>query len=295
MSETAFKIQYRDEFISGFEQGQSLIRNHTTTEAVINGNQATFLVADSGNAEPVTRGVNGLIQARGDNLNQPVATLIEWHDLVRKTRFNIFASQGNQRAIMQKTSMGVINRKIDQDILTELNTGSQYAGNTAAAATLTLVMRAKTILGNAEVPWDSNICGIISPAMEAYLMTGSTTQESFASRDYVGNMPMSGADLAWRDKPREFYWMGVFWLVHPRLPGSEGAGADGTEERCFMFHKSAIGHAYNSDNIQALTGYKEEQDYSWARTSIFMGSAVLQDTGIVIMKHDGSAFTATGG
>ncbi len=70
---------------------------------MIKGNQATFLVADSGNAQATTRGVNGLIPARNDNLNQPVATLAEWHDLVRKTSFNVFASQGDQRAIMQQT------------------------------------------------------------------------------------------------------------------------------------------------------------------------------------------------
>jgi len=124
MAETAFQIQYRQEFIDGFEQLESLLRSYVTTEAVIKGNQATFLVADSGGATAKTRGVNGLITARGDNLTQPVATLVEWHDLVRKTDFNIFASQGNQRAIMQKTCMGVINRKIDQDIITELNTAT---------------------------------------------------------------------------------------------------------------------------------------------------------------------------
>ena len=63
------------------------------------------------------RGVNGLIPARADELEQLTATLVEWHDLVRKTNFNVFASQGNQREIMQKTTMGVINRKIDQDVI----------------------------------------------------------------------------------------------------------------------------------------------------------------------------------
>jgi len=290
MAETAYKIQYRDEFIAGFEQRQSLLRMHTTTEAVINGNTATFLVADSGNATPVTRGINGLIQARGDNLTQPVATLVEWHDLVRKTRFNIFASQGNQREIMQQTSMSVINRKIDQDILTELATATNYAGLTAVTANLNLVMRGKTILQNNEVPWDSNLCALISPGFEAYLMQIT----EFSNREYVGVKPFDNADPAWRDKPLEFFWLGMFWIVHPRLAGSVGAGGAGTSESCFMFHKSAIGHAYNSDNIQALSGYDEEQDYSWARTSIFMGSALLQDSGVVIIRHNSEAFAATG-
>jgi len=289
MAETAYKIQYRDEFIAGFEQNQSLLRSHVTTESMMSGNQATFLVADSDNAEPVTRGVNGLIQARGDNLTQPIATLVEWHDLVRKTKFNIFASQGNQRAIMQKTSMGVINRKMDQDVITELSTATLYAGTTAVTASLNLAMRAKTILGNGEVPWDSNICALVTPAFEAYLM-GVT---EFSNSRYVGKMPMDGADLAWRDRPTEFYWLGMMWCVHPRLPGSAGVGAAGTDERCFFFHKNAIGHAYNSDGLEAVVGYDEEQNYSYARTSIFMGSKLLQNSGVVQVRHDGSAFNAT--
>jgi len=288
-SETAFKTQYRDEFIAGFEQHESLLRGTVTTESVINGNTATFLVADSGNAEPVTRGVNGMIQARGDNMKQPVATLVEWHDLVRKTRFNIFASQGNQRAIMQKTSMSVVNRKIDQDIISALDGATQFGGVAAATGSKDAATKCKAILQNGEVPWDSNICALVTPSFESYLYNDA----SFGNRDYGNQLPDQGADLAWKDKPRSYFWLGMEWIVHPRLPGSVGAGGDASVEICYFFHKAAIGHAYNSDNIQALTGYDEEQDYSWARTSIFMGGVLLQNQGVVKFRHVGTAHKAT--
>lgn len=280
MAETAFQVQYRQEFIAGFEQHQSLLRDSVTTEATIKGNQATFLVADSGGATAVTRGVNALIPARADNLTQTTATLVEWHDLVRKTNFNIFASQGNQRAIMQQTSMSVINRKIDSDILTILATGTITTGS-AATASLALIMKAKTKLGNAGVPWDSNLWAVISPAFDAYL---SQTKE-FASREYVNRLPTEGADLAWRDKPLVYYWMGVNWIVHPNVSGVGTAS-----ESCFMYHKSAVGHAVNSAGIDSVVGYDEEQAYSYARTSMDLGSALLQNTGVVEMVHDGSAY-----
>ena len=132
MSETAFQTMYRQEFVAAFEQQVSLLRDCTTTEAQIKGNTAVFLVAGSGGATAVTRGVNGLIPARNDDLDQFSCVLGEWHDLVRKTKFNIFASQGNQREIMQKTTMGVINRKIDEQIITELNTGTVSVGAASA-------------------------------------------------------------------------------------------------------------------------------------------------------------------
>lgn len=281
MAETAFQIQYRDEFIAGFEQRQSLLRDSVTTEAVIKGNQATFLVADSGGAEAVTRGVNGMIPARADNLNQPVATLAEWHDLVRKTNFNVFASQGNQRAIMQQTTMGVINRKIDSDILTSLAEGSINTGS-AVTASVALVMKAKTKLGNAGVPWDSNLWAVISPAFEGYLMQ---TKE-FASREYTNKLPTDNADPAWRDRAMSYFWLGVNWIVHPNVVGVGTAA-----ESCFMYHKSAIGHAIDTAGLDSPVGYDEEQAYSWARCTAHMGSKMLQNTGIVEMIHDGSALS----
>jgi hypothetical protein len=282
MADTAFQIQYRQETIDGFEQRQSLARMSVSTEAVIKGNQAVFLVADSGGAEAVTRGVNGLIPSRADNLNQNTATLVEWHDLVKKTGFNIFASQGNQRQIMQDTTQGVINRKIDQDIITQLNTGTVNTG-TSATASLALALRAKTILGNSSVPFDGNIWALVTPAFEAYLMQ----VKEFANADYVSMKPMANADAAWKDAVGFYRWLGVNWIVHPDLPGAGTA-----TEKCFLYHKSAIGHAANVGEMSTAVGYDEEQDYSYARASIFMGGKLLQNSGVVVINHDGSALVA---
>lgn len=271
MADNAFQTQYRDEFIAGFEARQTLVRNTVTTDGEVNGNQYVFLVADSGSATAVTRGVNGLIPARADNLNQYTATLAEWHDLVRRTKFNIFASQGDGRRIMQDTTMGVINRKIDADIIAQLETGSQNTG-TAQNMNLALAMNALAILGNNAVPLDGNISALITPKAYAYLMQ---TKE-FANADYVNNKPFENALTMFR-------WAGVNWIVHPNLTG-KGTAA----EKCIMYHKSAIGHGCDTEGIASVVGYDEEQDYSFARATAYMGSKLLQNTGVVIINHDGS-------
>ncbi len=58
MSLQAAQIQYREEFIAGFEQLRSLLSMSVTNEAQIKGNQATFLVADSGPVQPQSRGAS---------------------------------------------------------------------------------------------------------------------------------------------------------------------------------------------------------------------------------------------
>lgn len=282
MAINAPQIQYRQEWIKGFEQRQPLLRMVCVNESVIKGNQAVFLVADSGGAEAVTRGVNGLIPARNDNNTQSTCTLAEWHDLPQKTGFNIFESQGDQRRIMQDNSRGVISRKHDQLVITELNTGTQDTG-AAVPATLGMALRATTILGNAKVPFDGNISAVITPAFYAYLLQVT----EFSNVQYVNMYPIATNEAAWKDQPMMFRWLNVNWIVHPSLPGA-GTNA----EKCFMFHRDAIGSAINTGDINALSGYEEEQDYYWARTSVFMGSKLLQNTGVVVMNHDGSALIA---
>lgn len=276
MSESAAQVQYRAEYIAGFEQRQSMLRKLVTTEADVRGTSAVFLVADSNSATAVTRGNNGLIPARADNLTQYTATLSEWHDLVRRTRYNIYTSQGDGRRIMQETSVGVLNRKIDSDILTELANATQDTGSTAVQASLNTVMYALAILGNNAVPMDGNISAVISPAFHAYLMQ---TKE-FASADFVNNKPFSNALTMYR-------WAGVNFVVHPNI-----SGKGTTAEKCYFFHKSAVGHVFDTEGIDVKVGYDEEQDYSFARASGFMGSKILQNSGIVLVNHDGSAFAA---
>ncbi len=269
MSETAFQQMFRDEVIMGFEKSQSLARRTVTVEADIRGNQATFLVADSGGATAVTRGVNGDIPTRSDNLNQYTATLQEWHDIPERTNFNIFASQGNGRLIMQKTSMKVINRKIDDDIHAELNTATNTWG-AAAVATLDLITKAKTKLAN-NFADEEEPFALITPAFHGRLMG----MNEFTSSDYINLKPFENVS-----KSKAFNWYGVNWVVDAGLPGT---GTDSAV--CFMYARSAIGHACDIENIQTHVGYDEKNDKSWARCSTYMGSKRLQNSGIIKMPH----------
>lgn len=276
MADTAFQTMYRKETIMGFEKGQSLARHTVTTEANINGNEAVFLVADSGGATAVTRGANGLIPSRADNNNQYTATLQEYHDKPKKTGFNIMASQGDQRKIMQQTSQKVMNRTIDDNIHAALTTATTTWG-AAAAATLALVSKAKTILGN-NFADDEEPFALVTPAFHGYLMG----IREFGSADYINQKPFEGTS-----KSKAFNWYGVNWIVDAGLPGTGTADAT-----CFMYSKQAIGHACDVERIQTHVGYDEEDDYSFCRVTQYMGSKLLQNSGVVKMRHDDSALSA---
>jgi hypothetical protein len=277
MADSAFQTQYRQEFIAQFEQGQSWLRTCVTTEAVIKGNQAMFLVAGSGGATAVTRGLNGNIPPRVDSLTQVPATLVEWHDKPQRTEFNIFASQGDGRRIMQMSTVKVMNRKVDQDILGALSGASTTLGS---AQTMTLAVASRALahldLQDVDTTEEDNMFFVGSPSMRAYLMQ----VPEFAKSEYVEVKPFQGPARRFRR------WAGFNWVFHPHL-----TGVGTSSESCYAFHRAAIGHAVNTGEMDVRAGYNEENAYYWARSSIFMGSAILQNAGIAIVPHNGSIYT----
>jgi hypothetical protein len=277
MAENAYQTVYRQEFIAGFEQRQSLLRASVTTVADIKGNQAVFLVADSGGATAVTRGSNGKIPARGDNLSQPVVTLKEKHDLVQKTRYNITTGQGDQRRVMQESSMTVINRDIDAEILAELASATITTG-AATVGSLANVARVRAIMAANKV--DTQEIDNMFAVVPAGYMSGLLQVPAFTSSDYVDIKPLAGP-------VRKFLrWAGFNWIEHPML------SLNTNQEFAYFYHRSAIGHAADTAGINTDVGYKGEQDYSYARASLFHGAKLLQNTGVVKVAVDSSAYAA---
>jgi hypothetical protein len=270
-------VQYRSEFVALAEYGQTKLRMTTTTEHVRQGASAVFLVSGTSGDEAVTRGVDGLIPVSTPSNTQYTATLQEWHSKERKTDFDIFKSQGNQRKIMQMNTIKRLNRRIDADIITELSTGTVTTGG-AVTGTPELILKAQGLLAKAE--WDvtdeENIFCLASPAL-MYYMNQFT---EFTSADYVDFKPFANGGAH-----RVKRWNGINFIPHPRVSGKNTAA-----EKCVLYHRDAIGHAFDMETLDIAIGYNDEDAYSWARASNALGSKKLQNSGIVIVNHDGSVF-----
>lgn len=271
--------QYRAEFVALFEYGQTKLRQCTTTEHMRSGLSAVFLVSGTSGDEAMTRGVDGLIPTNLASNTQYTATLAEWHSKETKTDFDIFKSQGDQRKIMQMNVIKRLNRKIDADIITELSTGSNDTG-AAVTGTPELLLKAQGILGTLEIDItdEENIFLLASPAL-LYYMNQFT---EFASADYVDFKPFANGG-AWRVKR----WNGMNIIPHPRVSGARTAA-----EKCILFHRDAIGHAFDTEALQVDMDYNREHKYSWALASNAMGSKLLQNAGVVIINHNGAAVVA---
>lgn len=279
MTIQAQKQLYKEEFIAAYEQEKSLLSAATTKEHMSSGNTVTWLVAGSGGATAVTRGQNGMIPYFNPSSSQVTATLVEKHAPFELTGFDIFASQGNQRQIMQNASMSVIKRDQDLTILDELANATQDFGS--GPLDLATIAFSKSILGQNFVDTSNpdDMYWIISPAAEAFLMQ----MPEFTSADYVSITPMEGG--AARNFRR---WMGAQWIVSPLV-----TGIGTSSEVLYYYHRGALGYAANVGEDKVVIGYDEKQDTSWSRASIYHAAKIIQNNGILKIGHDGSAAVAS--
>jgi hypothetical protein len=118
--------------------------------------------------------------------------------------------------------------------------------------------------------------GIISPAAHAYMMQFPEYQNA----DYVEVKPFaSGASAKYRR------WADVNWIISPLVTG---IGTD--SELLYIFHRAALGYSFNLGEEKVYAGYEEKHGRSWARTELYHEAALLQNSGVIKITHDGSAF-----
>lgn len=177
---------------------------------------------------------------------------------------------------MQTTTRKVLNRRLDADIITQLDTATTNLG---APSTFALSVAAKAVvtLGENEVPVEEmdKMFAVATPAVRGYLMQ----IPEFTKADYVDMKFLVGPAR------RMTRWAGFNWIFHPNLTGVGTA-----DEKCYFYHRDAIGSAFDSgEGLNTAIGYDDEQDYSYARASSFTGAKALQQSGLVQFRHDASA------
>ena len=177
---------------------------------------------------------------------------------------------------MQRTTRKVLNRRLDADIIAQLDTATNNLG-AATPMALSIVAKAKVTLGENEIPTEEidKLWAVATPAVEGYLMQ----IPEFIKADYVAMKYLAGPTR------RTLRWAGFNWIFHPNL-----TGVGTNSEKCYFYHQDAIGSAFDKDGgLDIAVGYNDEQDYSYARASSFTGAKLLQQSGVVQFLHDASA------
>lgn len=269
--------QYRDEFIKGYERGDSMLRSTVTTRTQRQGNSLVFNVTDSGNATANTRGLDGNLIGRSMNQNQVTLSLTEWHDLPRKTGFNIFESQYQGREDMYQTAYEIINRKVEDQIITALNSATTGPTATATSDAIGLLNDGLVIMSQNNVPVDD---GDVYACVSHAFIQKCQESDVFSSADYV---PMRTYVDGVHSQKMMYRWNGINLFTNTGIPNHATAS-----ETCFLYHRSSLGHAIDNENFNIIAGYNDEHDYSYIRCSTFSGAKLLQNSGVQKLKFIGN-------
>lgn len=283
MAVSAAVTIYKQEMIAQFERRRSVLSMTCSKESMASGQSIVWLVNGSGGDSAVTRGVNGLIPYGQTSNTQVTGTLVPKYAAKRITDFDVFASQGNQTAALQTASYSIIRRDMDDTILTELANCTQDYGAAGLTLDTATILGARAALGYNDVPvgqLNNMFCAITHGAF-AYLMQNT----EFSNGQYMGDtLPYKNMI----DPEVPYVWSGINFIVTNAISGKQTAA-----ELMYMFHRDAIGYATNVGEEGIAAGFNEEQKYSWSIATIFHCSKILQDSGIIKITHDGTAFVTT--
>jgi len=290
--DTAFIRQYESDVHHIFQLEGGFLRPSVRMKTDVNGKSTTFQKIGKGTA--TTKARHGTITPMNQTHTAKEVTLADfyagdWVDKLDEAKTNI-----DERMAIAKGGAWALGRKVDSQIITELDTTSESTVTltiTSEKATKASLLTWCEGLDDNDVPNDGGRYGLLTPRMWSQAMV----VKEFNSADYVGpnGLPLTqGTPLSQQWKP----WNGILWKVHTGLPGKGTATA-----KCFVYHKNAVGYATGAHAGNVATNEGVSADITWHgdRASHFVnhmmsGQAGLIDTtGVIEGNLDDTAAVAT--
>lgn len=289
---TAFVAQYESEVHHLFQRYGGILRAACRTKTNVVGSTTTFQKIGKGSAS--TKARHGVITPMNVDHTAPTLTLVDFYAGDWVDRLDEAKIQHDERMALAQAGAWALGRKVDDQILTELDNTSQTTASWSVAA-----------IGNIEnslLGWIKAIDALDVPAdgqryavLSAFAWSAAMKVQSFARADYRGpdGLPYTeGAPvLRWKD------WNGVKWCVHTGLSGHGTATSKG-----FMWHKNAIGYAtgaHPSNAAEQTNAVMADITWHGDRAAHFInhwmsgGAKLIDDTGVVECDFDDTASLPT--
>jgi hypothetical protein len=270
-------IKYRNQFVEGFAQTESILMDRCVEESMTMGGSVVFDVADLSGELP-ERGVDGRLARLSSNDSQVTATLKEYGGRFEITDFEKFKSSSDERAKMNQKIYARANRRIDKVYIAALNAGTtQWNSGTAITVDVATILSIIAEFGNSQIPVNpEDVTWIVSPKMHGKL--GGITQ--YTSADYVNAKPFAGESANFANKRKIKSWADVGWVVSPLLPGV-GTSTCTT----FLYHRNALGCARPSSAMIYTAGFDEQDHFHYAAGTVKAAAKVLQNGGVIKVTH----------
>lgn len=268
-------------FVKGFEadvhlayqQMGSKLKSTVRSKSKVKGYSTTFQKVGKGIAASKER--HGTVPVM--NLDHtPVECILsdyyagDWVDALDELKIG-----HDERRVVASAGAYALGRKTDELIINALKTSTKSVGDYTTGLTKGLILEAFAELNKAEVPDDGQRFAVVGPHQWNELLN----IKEFADSDYVGD------EFPWLKGTESRKWLGIIWIMHTALP------LNAAERDCFIFHKTAVGHACGQEVKTDITWHGDHAAH-FINNSMSQGSVLIDDTGIVRIKCNDTAAIA---
>jgi hypothetical protein len=270
----AFIKQYESEVHQAYQRQGSKLRGLVRVKSGIVGMSTTFQKTGKGSASTKSR--HGTISPMNVDHSTVECTLADyyagdWIDKLDELKTNI-----DERMVVANAGAWALGRKTDEMIVDALDTatsGRNVTGTSDLADTAALtddkVFRAIEILNDGDVPDDGMRFALVGSQQWTNLLNIT----AFASSEWVGTDALPFVSPTTQAKR----WLNVVWVPFNGLPKAS------TVRSCFMFHKSAIGHAVGAEVSTDITWHGDRAAH-FVANSMSQGAVLIDELGVVRIK-----------
>lgn len=266
----AFIKQFEADVHLAYQQKGTKLRATVRTKTDVTGVSTTFQKVGKGTA--ATKARHGMVPVM--NLDHtPVECALEdfyagdWVDALDELKTNV-----DERFVVASAGAYALGRKTDELIVNELGTTASSIVHGSAGLTKDKIMNAVETLNSNDAPDDGQRFGVIGVKQWSDLLN----IQEFSSADYVGE------NYPWLAGSETRKWMGVIWILHNGLPVNTNI------RDCFIYHKSAIGHAVGSEVLTDISWHGERAAH-FISNRMSQGSCLIEENGVVKIECDETA------
>lgn len=267
----AFVKQYESEVHEAYQRMGSKLRGTVRTKNGVVGSSTYFQIMGKGSATTKARG--GVVPAMNLDHSNVECTLQDWYAGEWVDRLDELKINHDERGIAARAGAYALGRKTDALLIEQLDAASPVVSGSGDLADSAGFTKAKALaavetLNTADVPDDGQRFALVSPAGWTDLM-GIT---EFVSSEYVGaDLPYAAA-MGMQTRR----WLGVNWIMHTGLTLS-------TYRYCYVYHRSAIGHAIGMDVQTDITWHGDRASH-FINNMMSQGAKLIDGTGTVRVK-----------
>lgn len=266
----AFIKQYEADVHIAYQRMGAKLRNTVRSKTSTTGAATVFQKAGTGTA--ATKSRHGMVPVMNIEHTQVECGLEDyyagdWLDKLDEIKTNV-----DERQTLVDAGAYALGRKTNEMILAAAAGATKSVGDYANGLTKNVLLAAFESLNAADVPDDGQRFGIVGPHQWNELLN----IDEFASSDFASDA------FPWLKGTESRKWLGITWMMHTGLPVS------GPERDCFLWHKTAIGHAIGAEVQSDITWHGDRAAF-FVNNMMSQGAVLIDATGVIKIKVSDAA------